>query len=121
MTPVKTDEAKLISKILALDVRFLLGCGLEWDKTVTEDPSASGGAAPEAPSDDADRSRSPSPAPDPLKFSAWNVFDMDQIPFDKIVFSPNISLTSNRAYHAAVMLFFLAPELPLKFQQVKDA
>jgi hypothetical protein len=71
-TPVKTDETKLIRKILALDIRFLLGCDLEWDKTVTEDPSASGGAAPDAPLDDADRSRSPSPACDPLKFSAWN-------------------------------------------------
>ncbi len=69
-TPVKTEEAKLIRKILALDARFLLGCGLEWDKTVTEDPSASGGAAQEAPIDDADRSRSASPARDPLKFSA---------------------------------------------------
>ena len=120
-TPVKTDEAKLIRKILALDVRFLLGCGLEWDKTVTEDPSASGGAAQEAPPDDADRSRSHSLAPDPLKFSAWNVINLDQIPFDKILFSPDISLTSNRAYHAAAILFFLAPELPLKFPQVKDA
>jgi hypothetical protein len=88
---------------------------------VTEDPSASGGAARDAPLDDADRSRSPSPAPDPLKFSAWNVIDLDQIPFDKIVFSPDIALTSNRAYHPAAILFFLAPELPLKFPQVKDA
>ncbi len=79
----------------------MLGCGLEWDKTVTEDPSASGGAAQDAPHDDADRSRSASPARDPLKFSAWNVLDLESVPFDKIVFSPDnaadISFTSNRA------------------------
>ena len=34
---------------------------------------------------------------------------------------PDLDLTSNQAYHAAAILFFLHPELPDKFPQTKDA
>jgi hypothetical protein len=94
-TPVKTEEAKIIRKILALDIQFMLGCALEWNKIVTEDPYTSGSEAQEAPADEADKSRSASPARDPLVFSAWNVRELATIPFDGMVFSPDISFTSN--------------------------
>ena len=43
--PVKAEEAKLLVKLVPLDIRFLLGCGLKWDDNIVhEDPSASGGA-----------------------------------------------------------------------------
>ena len=122
--PVKLEEAKLIRQIMALDVRFLHGCGLKWNASTSEEeaPGASGGMAPDAaPSGNMDRSRSPTPPVDPLNFSAWDICDIANIPFDSIVFSPDITLTSNRAYHAAAILFFLDPELPLKYPQVNDA
>jgi hypothetical protein len=37
------------------------------------------------------------------------------------LFCRRIELPSNRAYHAAAILFFLHPELPDKFPQTKDA
>jgi hypothetical protein len=75
-TPIKEQEATHLMKIFPLDIRYLLGCGLQWD---AQDPSASSGpaqsllqsarvAAPApGPSDDAataDRSRSASPPAD---------------------------------------------------------
>jgi hypothetical protein len=36
-------------------------------------------------------------------------------------FEPTLEFTSNRAYHAAAILFFLHPDLPVKFPAVKDA
>ncbi len=41
--PVKTEEAKLIRKIMGLDIRFLHGCGLKWNDNAIkeEDPCAS--------------------------------------------------------------------------------
>ena len=39
-TPIKKDEATLVMKILPMDIRFILGCGLEWDALVEADPVA---------------------------------------------------------------------------------
>jgi hypothetical protein len=51
-TPIKTDEAKNLLRLLPLDIRLLLGCGLKWDDNQIE-PSASDDAAtaPAAPAD----------------------------------------------------------------------
>jgi hypothetical protein len=79
--PVKREQAESIMEILLLDIRYLLGCGYEWNAANEEeeeaaDPSASGGlpgASSQAPpaaadSQDADKSRSPSPALNPDDF-----------------------------------------------------
>ena len=73
-TAVKHDGAELVLKVLAMDVWFILGCGLKWDKIVpVEDPFALAKAPPLASAADADdnpdRSGSASPACDPLDFS----------------------------------------------------
>ena len=124
--PVKTEEAQLLMKIVPLDVRFLLGCGLKWDANATEpeDTSASGGAAPAAPSDshgNADRSPSPQPKPSPLDIVSWDPIMLETIPFDDFVFPPDIEFTKFRPYHAMAILFFLHPELPVKYPEMKDA
>jgi hypothetical protein len=117
-------------KILPMDIRFILGCNLEWEALVEADPVASGGpaaslqSAPAPVNDDAarqDRSRSASPPTDPNDFKTWSITEIETIPLDSIVLSPDIQLPSNRAYHAAAILFFLHPELPDKFPQTKDA
>ncbi len=46
--------------------------------------------------------------------------DLESIPFDSIQFSPDTEFTKNQAYHAAAILIFHHPELPDKFQQLKD-
>ncbi len=77
--PIKIEEAILNIKIIHVDIRFLIGCGLERDAIGPDavDPSALGGPAlsssqsAPAPSDDAaaaDRSRSASPPADPHDF-----------------------------------------------------
>ena len=40
---------------------------------------------------------------------------------DRLVFSQDIEFTKNRAYRAAAISFFLHPELPLKYPDIKDA
>jgi hypothetical protein len=122
--PVKMDEAKLIMKILPLDIRCLLGCGLKWDGNdiLPDQSSASGSAsdsaAPAAPPAEAtDRSPSPTQAPDPLNFTSWDPTDLGTIPCDQLVFSTE-EFTNNRTCHAAAMLFFLHPELPLNCPQL---
>jgi hypothetical protein len=106
--------------IVPLDVRFLLGCGLKWDIQCAPDtqiPSAPASNAPPAEgAGRADRSRSASPPYDPLRFTDWDVLSPLNIPFEEMVFEPTIDFTSNRAYHAAAILFFLHPDLPVKFQ-----
>ena len=127
-TPIKTEEAKHLLKILPLDIRFLLGAGLKWDDNQIQE-SAAGSAAPAAPAapdapdvpHDADRSPSPDPPADPFNFVSWDPTELASIPFDQLVFSPDLEFTKNRAYHAVAILFFLHPELPLKCQQLKDA
>jgi hypothetical protein len=37
------------------------------------------------------------------------------------VFSPDIEFTKNRTYHAVAILFFLHPELPLKYPDALHA
>ena len=123
--PIKETEAKLVMSIVPLDVRFLLGCGLKWDiRSAPDDdiPRAPASNAPPAEgADRADRSRSPSPPYDPLRFTDWDVLTPLNIPFEEMQFEPTLEFTSNRAYHAAAILFFLHPDLPVKFPAVKDA
>ena len=125
--PVKAEDAQLIIRIVPLDIRFLLGCGLKWDANATEEPedtSASGGAAPAAPSDthgNADRSPSPPAKPSPLDIVSWDPLQLETIPFGEFVFSPDIDFTKFRPYHATAILFFLHPELPEKYPEMKDA
>jgi hypothetical protein len=56
-----------------------------------------------------DRSRSASPPTDPNDFKAWSITEIETIQFDSIVLSQDMELPSNRAYHAAAILFFLLP------------
>ena len=122
--PIKETEAKLIMAFVPLDVRFLLGCGLKLADNDIESAPASDARRPppaEGADDRADRSRSASPAYDPLRFTAWDVLDALNIPFEAMEFEATLEFTSNRAYHAAAILFFLHPELPVKFPAVKDA
>jgi hypothetical protein len=87
-TPIKKDEATLVMKILLMDIRFILRCGLEWDALVEADPVASGGlaassqSAPAPGNDDAarqDRSRSASLAADPNDFKTWSITEIETI------------------------------------------
>ena len=118
-TPIKTDEAKHLLKLLPLDIRFMLGCGLKWDDNQIE-PSASDDArsapAPAAPPAVVDRSPSPPAPADPLNIVSWDPAELESIPFDRLVFAPDLAFTNNRTYHAVAILFFLHPELPLKYQ-----
>ncbi len=45
----------------------------------------------------------------------------ESIPFDKINLTADITMTSNRAYHAAAIVFFMDPALGLKWQEKKDS
>ncbi len=40
--PVKTEEATLIRKIIAMDIQFLYGCGLSWNAVVPEQEHTGG-------------------------------------------------------------------------------
>ncbi len=104
--PVRTEEAKQIRKIMGLGVRFLHGCGLKWNDVIEEEVPGASGGLPAAPAN-GDRSRSPSPPIDPLKFTDGNVLEITSLPFDSIDFSPDITFTSNRAYHAAASSSFI--------------
>ena len=75
---------------------------------------------------DEDRSPSPPRAPNALDIISWNPAELESIPFDQLVFSLDIfsldiEFTKNRTYHAVAILFFLHPELPLKYPDLKDA
>ena len=120
-TPVKAEEAALIRKIMAMDMRYLYGSGLEWNKEPEPQPVRRSNVAPAADSLDQDRSPSPPADDDPLDFTKWDVNDLASIQWDKIVLSPDISFTSNRLYHAVAILFFLHPELPQQHAQLADA
>ena len=128
-SPIKQSEAELLLDILPLDVRYLLGCGYEWNaaEEATEDPSASGGlqaassqAAPADPKE-TDKSRSPSPALDPNDFVKWDLLAPDSIPFDKIELHGDLTLTTNRSYHAAAIVFFMDPARGLQWPEKKDS
>ena len=131
--PIKQLEAELLLDILPLDVRYLLGCGYEWNaaEEATEDPSASGGlqgassqaapADPPADPKDTDKSRSPSPALDPNAFVKWDLLAPDSIPFDKIELHGDLTLTTNRSYHAAAIVFFMDPARGLQWPEKKDS
>ncbi len=56
-----------------------------------------------------------------LDITSWNPTKLESIPFAQLVFSPDIKFTKNRTYHAVAILFFLHPELPLKYPDLKDA
>ena len=126
--PVKTEEAKHIMKIIPLDIRFLLGRGYKFtdNEIVPDQTSASGSASQPPPATEAegyanDRSPSPQRAPDPLNIVSWDPCNLEAIPWDQLVYSPDVEFTNNRSYHAAAILFFFHPELPLKYPQLKDA
>ena len=123
--PVKNEEASLLMKLLPLDVRYLLGCGLEWNEV---QPEASGGPsisipgpASAAPTTSTDKSRTPTPVPDPNDFLKWDITSLESIPFDSMLFSKDLDFTNNRAYHAAGICFFLSPDLPERFPEIIDA
>ena len=124
--PVKVEEAQLIMRIVPLDIRFLSGCGLTWDTNASEpeDTSASGSAEPAAPSDshgNADRSPSPPAKRSPLDIVSWDPSQLETIPFSDFVFSPDIDFTKFRPYHSTAILFFLHPELPVRYPEMNDA
>ena len=82
--PVKNEEASLLMKLLPLDVRYLLGCGLKWNE---DEPGASGGPsisipASAAPTTSTDKSRTQNPVPDPNDFLKWDITSLESIPFD---------------------------------------
>ena len=124
--PVKNDEALLLMKLLPLDVRYLLGCGLKWDEV---QPEALGGPSTSMPATAAvtantantDKSRTPTPVPDPNDFLKWDITSLESIPFDLMLFSKDLGFTDNRAYHAAAICFFLCPYLPERFPEIMDA
>jgi hypothetical protein len=128
-SPIILLDAKLLLDILPLDVRYLLGCGYKWNaaEEAKEDPSASGGLpgtssqAPPTDPKDTDKSRSPSPALDPNDFVKWDLLAPESIPFDKIALHGDINLTTNRAYHAAAIVFFMDPARGLQWREKKDS
>jgi hypothetical protein len=120
LAPVNREQAESIIKILLLDIRYLFGCGYEWNASNEKeeeaaDPSASGslpGASSQAQPPavdprDADQSRSPSPALNPNDIVKWNVLAPDSIPFDTIEFYGDINLTTNCSFHAVAILLFM--------------
>jgi hypothetical protein len=128
--PVKVDEAKVLRKLIPLDIRFLLGNGLKWTAITSPAPAehpSGGAAAPVEPAEAAenpDRSASNSPvqAVDRMKnFLAWNPTDLGTIPFHEMVFATDIEFTKNRLYHAVAILFFLHPTLPTNYPELSDA
>jgi hypothetical protein len=125
-TPIRTDEPKHLLKLLPLDIRFMLGCGLKWDDNQIEPSASDDAAARSAPAPAAspavvDRSPSPPAPADPLNIVSWDPAEIESIPFDRLVFAPDLAFTNNRTYHAVAILFFLHPELPNKYPQLKDA
>ena len=128
--PVKVDEAKVLLKLIPLDIRFLLGNGLQWTAIASPAPAelpSGGAAAPVEPAEAAqnpDRSASNSPvqAVDRMKdFLPWNPTDLQTIPFDEMGFATDIEFTKNRLYHAVAILFFLHPTLPTNYPELSDA
>ncbi len=59
-------------------------------------------------------SRGPSPALESNDFVKWDVLAVESIPFDKIDLTADMNMTSNSAYHAAAILFFMDVVLGLK-------
>jgi hypothetical protein len=95
-TPIKTDKAKHLLKLLPLDILSLLGCGLKWDDNQIE-PLASDDAAL-APAARTDRSPAPPAPADPSKLiiEHWDPAELESIPFDRLDFAPDLAFTNNR-------------------------
>ncbi len=103
-----------------MDIRYLAGCGLEWQE-VTEETgeiaadAGEGGTAGEEGTEEVqeaggkgeggrhtDCSPSPIPPVDPYDdFAKWAMLNAETIPFGSMKFAWDITFTSNRAYHVS--------------------
>ncbi len=64
-----------------------------------------------------DRSASPIPPVDPYNFTKWAMVNIEIIPFGSMKFAEDITFTSNRAYHAASLVFYLSPMLAEQYPE----
>lgn len=117
--PIKTtDAAQSLRKLVALDIKFMVGCDCEW---IFDDDGGPGTAAPEGtllpPAQAGDDDAGPSPASgptstaiDPHDFTKWDLTDLPSIPLGEQQFEES-NITSHRSWHAALILVTLSDDI----------
>jgi hypothetical protein len=121
--PIKTaDAAASLRKLVALDIKFMVGCDCEWnfdDDGGSPGPAAAAGPAsggpllpPAAAGDDA---AVPHPAPtsaaiDTHDFTKWDLTNLPSIPLGEQQFDEG-NITSHRCWHAALLLVLLSDDI----------
>ena len=116
-SPIKSaEDADVLRQLVAMDLRFMIGCDCEWNFPEDPEPAANPGALrpvlpPATASDDAaGANAAAAPAGDPHDITKWDVLNPASIPFARLQYDP-ANLASARSAHAALILFFLSEDL----------
>ncbi len=113
-----TEAAESLRKLVALDIKFMVGCDEEWNFNDAADANAATASGPLAPGVEGDNAgASPQPpagggaAPnDQYNFTKWDLTDLPSIPLGELL-SEEYSTASLRSWHAALILIFLSDDI----------
>ncbi len=112
------QTAKSLRKLVALDIKFMVGCDEEWNFDDAADADAAAAPGPLAPGGEGDDAGASPPPPagggaapnDPYDFTKWDLTDLPSIPLDELLSEEN-STASRRSWHAALILIFLSDDI----------
>ncbi len=112
------EAAESLRKLVALDIKFMVGCDEEWNFDDAADADAAAAPGPLAPGGEGDDAGASPPPPagggaapnDPYDFTKWDLTDLPSIPLGELLSEEN-NTASRRSWHAALILIFLSDDI----------